>query len=84
MKEESKWEVVWSNDKPLIVFRDYGVFKILKTKVEKVVELTAPLKDPLDETAYQKIRKTLCEDLDLDGRACDDIRALYHEFYQKK
>ena len=28
MKEVSRWEVVWSRGEPIIVFRDYKVFKV--------------------------------------------------------
>ena len=34
MKENSKWEVVWSRGEPLIIFRSNRVFKVFKVKVE--------------------------------------------------
>jgi hypothetical protein len=84
MAEISKWEVIWSKNKPLIIFRSIKRFRIMKVNIEDEIILTAPIKGKNHQEIYQKIRKTLCEKLDLDGMACDQIRALYNEFYREK
>ena len=82
MKEITKWEVIWSKNQPLIVYRSNGVFKVFKVKVEDEFFITKPITGKSHSETYKKIRKTLCEKYDLDASACDQIRALYHELYR--
>lgn len=82
MKEKTKWEVIWSRNQPLIVYRRGKVFKIFKVKVEDEFFITTPISGKFPHDTYEKIKETLCKKYDLDTSACDQIRALYHEFFE--
>ncbi len=81
MATASKWEVVWSRNEPILVYRtEDGIFKVFKLKVEQQVLLTEPIQGNAEQR-YNEFKKRVCEELDLDGSACDQVRALYNELF---
>ncbi len=79
--EVSKWEVIWSRNKPVIVYRSQGMFKIFKVTIEEEKVLTKPIRIQDPRQTYREIKRILCEDLNLDAMACDLIQKLYFELH---
>lgn len=81
MKKINKWEVVWSNNKPIIVYRSPGVLKLFFVEIKDDFVMTGAIKGSNYTETYKKTRNILCEKFDLDQTACDEIRHLYHEHF---
>ena len=84
MKELLKWEVIWSRNQPLLIFRSNRIFKVFKVKVEDEFFVIGAIKGEKEGFASKTtVKNFLLDRFGLDGSACDTILRLYKEFYSE-
>lgn len=79
MREE-KWKVIWSQNKPIIIFQG-PIFKYYKVKNWEEIEIYPEKAKELE--SYQSMRNQFCDDPDIDGLACDELRAYFRDWVKK-